>query len=188
MLQLSDNFGDAQVTDDYLLAVLSGQRVTASLVVDEDGSTQDVNGGSKLLGGDTDLQWLRALRSRSDLVVTGGVTYRAEQYRMPRNADLAVFSRSPLTAPQGYQDSPRFLPFVGARESISAELTKLRGKYRTIHLEFGAQTLFPVTRELGLGIWLSSQYKSGIDYFCEESQLRQLHALRVNDLHIAYCL
>ncbi len=188
MLQLSDTFGAAQVTAAYLVAILSGQRVTASLVVDEVGSTKDMDGGSRLLGGDTDLMWLRALRSRANLVVTGGATYRAEQYRMPKRADLAVFSRSLLTAPEGFQDSPRFLPYVGARESISAELRKLVANYQNVHLEFGAQTLIPVSRDLGIGIWLSSQFKSGIDLFCDQNEIRQEHALRVNDLHIAYCL
>lgn len=176
------------MSENYLLAILAGQRLTSSLVVDAIGSTVDQNGSSKLLGGEADLVWLRALRSRVNLVVTGGATYRAEQYRMPRSADLAVFSRSPLVAPSGFEDSPRFLPFVGEQQSLSGEILELMNKYQHIHLEFGAQTLIPILRQLGFGIWISSQFKSGIEAFCLENGMRQRHAIKVKDLHIAYCL
>ncbi|MEY4990446.1 MAG: hypothetical protein RIS08_672 [Actinomycetota bacterium] len=188
MLQLSETFGEAKVTDAYLVAMLSGQRLTASLVVDEIGSTKDKNGGSRLLGGDADLQWLRALRSRVDLVVTGGATYRTEQYRMPKRADLAVFSRGPLLAPEGFESSPRFLPLVGEHRSLSGELAKLMNRYSNIHLEFGALTLIPILRELGFGVWVSSQFNTGIDTFCSDHDMRCVHVIQLEDLHIAYCL
>ncbi len=187
LLLLSDSLGSAAVGDSYLSALASGAIITASLVVDRRGETRDAEGGSKLLGGETDLLWLRTLRGRANLVVTGGKTYRAEHYKMPRNADLAVFSRSELTAPSGFEDSPRFIAKVGEGLLLAAEVRGLAENYRNLHLEFGAETMLPLTRQLGIGIWVSSEFEQGIESFCEANNLKPLHTVRVQDLLIAYC-
>lgn len=187
MLQLEDSLGVASVNPSFFRALVAGERISSSLVVDEYGATRDLSGGSKQLGGATDLIWLKALRSRVDLVVTGGNTYRTEQYRMPKTAALAVFSRSEIKPPAGYNGSPRFLPQVGEFSSLSDQIKNLSRNYPRLHLEFGPQTLVPLLRELGIGVWVSSQYEDGLVRFCHEHSLAQVHLIRVEDLYLAHC-
>lgn len=186
MLPVSDRFGPAVLADSFLAALLAGSKITASLVVDSDGDTTDEMGGSKLLGGPTDLDWLRALRRDASLVVTTGKTYRAEEYRMPKSAHLAVFSRSRLAPPVGLDRSERFIE-LGEVASISKTIQALALDFKRIHLELGPSTLLPTCKELGLGIWISSLERSGIALFCEKQKLAVLHEVQVNDLVIAYC-
>lgn len=188
MLAITDSFGAAAVGDSYLLGLLSGQKITASLVVSELGSTRDSEGGSKLLGGETDLLWLRTLRSRAELVITSGKTYRAESYRMPKRADLMVFSKSEITPPVVISNDQSFIPKVGDYESLAAEVLAAAQDYRFVHLEFGPSTLLPIARELGVGIWVSSLSRKGIETFCEANNLSARNHLQVEDLALSYCL
>ena len=106
---------------------------------------------------------------------------------MPKFADLAVFSRSPVQPPQGFEHSPRFLSRVGNFPSVTAELRQLSNQYKSIHIEFGPHMLVGITRELGSGIWISSQFSSGIDSFCAQHNLTPIHRFAISDLSIAYC-
>ncbi|MEY4994850.1 MAG: hypothetical protein RLZ65_699 [Actinomycetota bacterium] len=187
MLQLEDSLGLASANQSVFHALVAGERISSSLVVDEYGATVDLSGGSKQLGGPTDLLWLKALRSRVNLVVTGGNTYRTEQYRMPKTAALAVFSRSGVKAPAGYEGSPRFLPQIGELASLSDQIKNLNQNFPRLHLEFGPQTLLPVLKELGIGVWVSSQYEVGLDRFREQNSLTAVHRIRVQDLYLAHC-
>jgi len=187
LLTLTDSLGSAGVGDGYLQALAAGARISASLVVDHSGGTQDSSGGSKQLGGETDLLWLKTLRSRADVVVTGGKTYRTEQYKMPRTADLAVFSRGELRPPSGFEDSPRFIARGDQGLSLASEVRSFEKRYRNIQLEFGAATLVPLVKELGIGIWISSQFEEGIQGFCGAYELEIVHSVKAHDLLIAYC-
>lgn len=186
MSTLRDYFGLAELSDSYLDAALAGSKVTASLVVGPAGEAQDELGGSKQLGGETDLIWLRALRAKADAVITGGNTYRTENYRMPKSADLVVFSRNQLLAPEGFADSPRFR-LLEPETSILDSIAMLKLDYPRIHLEFGPKTLLPIISSLGVGAWVSSQFEQGIKRFCEGANLQAIHAFQYRDLHIAYC-
>ena len=65
----------------------------ASLVVDSKGNTVGLDGTSKSVGNQTDLQLLIALRSKASLIVTTGETARSEQYRPSRFAPIAFITR-----------------------------------------------------------------------------------------------
>lgn len=186
MLPVSDHFGSASLSDSFLDALLAGSKITASLVVDSAGETQDKQGGSKLLGGPTDLLWLRALRRNANLVVTSGKTYRAEKYRMPKSANLAVFSRSRLSPPEELDNPQRFIE-LGEVPSIPQVVQTLAKDYSRIHLELGPSTLIPTCKELELGIWISSLEPTGVTAFCDKHQLSVVHEIRAKDLVIAYC-
>lgn len=186
MLPVSDQFGPSALSDSYFAALLAGSRITASLVVDSEGDYQDEQGGSKLLGGETDLLWLRALRRNAALVLTSGKTYRAEQYRMPKSAHLAVLSRSRLSPPEGLDNQARFIE-LGEVPSIPRAVQALVSDFKRVHLELGPSTLIPTCKELGLGIWISSLEESGVLAFCHHHELAVLHEVKVNDLVIAYC-
>ncbi len=186
LLPISDRFGQSVLSNSFLIALLAGSSITASLVVDADGHTQDENGGSKLLGGPTDLLWLRALRQNANLVVTSGKTYRVEEYRMPKHAHLGVFSRSELSPPEDLDSPERFLQ-LGEVESVSSSNRTLVTQFNRVHLELGPSTLLPTCKELGIGVWVSCLNRAGILAFCERSGLAISHEIKISDLVIAYC-
>jgi riboflavin biosynthesis pyrimidine reductase len=63
------------------------------MVIGGAGETKDSNGSSRGISNELDRKLIGHLRGLSDVVVTGGATARAENYRKPNAADLAVISR-----------------------------------------------------------------------------------------------
>jgi len=166
-LQLTDAIGHAEVAEDFFRGLSAGQRVTGSLVVSESGDFQDQQGGSKNLGGETDLRWLISLRRRAEVVVTSGKTFRVENYRMPKAADLAVFSRSPLDT-SGLVIKPEqqvlWLGNEQATNYVSAVNHLLEFGYKQIHIEFGPTGIAELLQaKFDFALWLSSESTSGLD-------------------------
>ena len=68
--------------------------VRLNMIVGPNGEFVDDAGSSRGLSNDLDRKLIGHLRRRSDVVVTGGNTARAERYRVPSHCALAVISSS----------------------------------------------------------------------------------------------
>lgn len=68
--------------------------VRLNMIVGPSGEFVDDSGSSRGLSNELDRKLIGHLRRRSDVVVTGGNTARAEQYRVPSHCALAVISSS----------------------------------------------------------------------------------------------
>lgn len=148
--------------------------LTASLVLGQDGNHVDVNGTSKLLGGTTDLELLKFFRSRSSWVLTTGATARAERYRIPSKAKLAILSRQgELALPETLDASEVTLLGSDFPVSIASAIEHLENLIPGhIHLEFGPQTLLAALTEIDrLQIILSSEFETGARNFAEANNL-----------------
>jgi len=148
--------------------------LTASLVLGQDGNHVDVNGTSKLLGGPADLELLKYFRSRSSWVLTTGATARAERYRIPSKAKLAVLSRQgELALPETLDASEVTVLGSDFPMSIASAILHLEDlDPGGIHLEFGPQTLLTAHAEIDrLQIILSSEFETGASNFAETSNL-----------------
>lgn len=106
----------------------------ASFVVDQQGNHAGVDGSSKSISNNLDLQLLLALRSKCSVIVTTGATARAEEYKSSRFAPIAFLTKnrnslndvpavnSPGTHPNIFLDSKQVeLNFL----ELSIELRKL---------------------------------------------------------------
>ena len=148
--------------------------LTASLVLGQDGNHVDVNGTSKLLGGPADLELLKYFRSRSSWVLTTGATARAERYRIPSKAKLAVLSRQgELALPETLDASEVTVLGSDFPMSIASAISHLENlDPGGIHLEFGPQTLLTAHAEIDrLQILLSSEHETGASNFAEANNL-----------------
>ena len=148
--------------------------LTASLVLGQDGNHVDVNGTSKLLGGPADLELLKYFRSRSSWVLTTGATARAERYRIPSKAKLAVLSRQgELALPETLDASEVNVLGSDFPMSIASAILHLENlDPGGIHLEFGPQTLLTAHAEIDrLQIILSSEHETGASNFAEANNL-----------------
>ena len=148
--------------------------LTASLVLGQDGNHVDVNGTSKLLGGPADLELLKYFRSRSSWVLTTGATARAERYRIPSKAKLAVLSRQgELALPETLDASEVTVLGSDFPMSIASAILHLENlDPGGIHLEFGPQTLLTAHAEIDrLQIILSSEHGTGASKFAEANNL-----------------
>lgn len=68
--------------------------VRLNMIVGANGEFVDGTGSSRGLSNELDRKLIGHLRRRSDVVVTGGNTARAEKYRVPSHCYLAVISNS----------------------------------------------------------------------------------------------
>lgn len=68
--------------------------VRLNMIVGPNGEFIDDTGSSRALSNELDRKLIGHLRRRADVVVTGGSTARAEQYRVPSHCSLAVISKS----------------------------------------------------------------------------------------------
>jgi len=154
-------------------------------VVSPEGAFVGANGASTGIGNRTDFELLMHLRSRSDVVLTSGVTARMERYRHPTTADLAVFTRG-----------PKFVPFGGTGNSVvhipaevedySSAVAYLQAQgYEAIHTEFGATGFSALSVDDKVVALLSSTSPEGIENFCDQRGLIVISQVQIEDLHIA---
>lgn len=137
-MKLLDRFGAAEVSPSFLNALVAGAELTASLVVSEQGDFVDAEGTSKGLGSPADRVWLGALRRQSQVVLTSGATFRAEAYRMPKTADLAVLTRKQLDSSHLEPKTGQHFHLLGGQDSYRSSISTLQGiGYERIHVEFG---------------------------------------------------
>ena len=159
--------------------------VTASLVVGPSGEHSGPDGSSAGLGNLTDRQLLIFLRTRAEIVLTSGLTARMENYRMPKSADLAIFTKGP--AYRIHEDSARELIHIphGIIDFAQAvEHLRQRG-YRRIHTEFGPTGFLSLATLPTVTAIISSQHFEGIVEFCRIHDVDQLGVVQLEDLYIA---
>lgn len=157
--------------------------ITASLVVDSQGSAVGPAGTSKGIGNQTDFELLVYLRRRCEVVLTSGLTALKEHYRMPRGADLAILttrSESDFDIPAG-EASLLFLS--GGYHASLKELADLG--YSRVHTEFGPTGFTALVAADSVDALLSSTSEAGIKAFCDSQELRPEATLQISDLHIA---
>lgn len=162
--------------------------ITASMVVSASGSHLDPDGTSKLLGGAADLELLKTFRNRADWVLTTGLTARAESYRLPKTASLAVLTRS---GKAGLPNSlrPEQVRIIGSDEEVEAGtaialLTKSRES--TIHIEFGPATLVPlIQQDPRIELYVSSEFETGPENFALRHNLQLGRQVWIDGLFIS---
>lgn len=171
--------------DPALLSAINKAEITSSFVVDEIGSFVNEAGNSKGIGNQTDLELLRALRAKSEVVLTSGLTARAEQYTMPKHADLAIFTARGVSGlglkPRAGQKLQILTPplVTGYQAAISA----IKTQYQFIHVEFGWEGTKAIRNHIDLFI-LSSKQRQGIDIFVEKLDLVSTATFELPDLSI----
>lgn len=160
MLQVTDSFGQYESEPAALFKeYVSGYSVTASLVADEFGSTVSSQGNSKGIGNDTDLALLIALRRQSEVILTSGKTFRCDQYKFPRSADLAVLTTQNLEI-----EAPAGQRLTLLRNGYTSSIRELKNAgYSRIHIEYGVTGISKLVEESQLdALVLSSQSITGL--------------------------
>ena len=173
---------------DYFKGFVSGFSLTASLVVDQNGSTVTAAGDSKGIGDSVDLALLIALRRQSELVLTSGLTFRQEVYKMPKNADLAVFSRNPvdfsgLDLPEGANSF-----WIGPEKAIgylqALDVCRSLG-YEAVHIEFGEQGISELYSQKRIdALFISSVHPAGLERFIARMGYSPLMRTEISGLSI----
>ncbi len=158
---VTDPFGAYSVlTTAYLKELVAGFAITASLVCDDEGNTVNQSGSSAGLGNQTDLALLVALRRKSQLVLTSGRTFRADSYRFPKQADLAVLTNQSIQIdiPAGQRLLTKNSGYTKAVLELCAE------GYSRIHIEYGITGIRELVAHRQLdALFLSSESLSGVD-------------------------
>lgn len=160
MPQITDAFGSYSVdAGQYFRQLAAGFRVTASLVCDAKGKTVGESGSSQGLGNDTDLALLVALRRQSEVILTSGASFRADEYSFPKQSDLAVLTRKgvEITAPEGQ----KLIQVSSGYPQAVDDLRQLR--YAKIHVEYGVTGIKELIENRRLdALFLSSTDKNGV--------------------------
>jgi hypothetical protein len=178
-----------QILPTSLLDQFEAARVTTSFVVDAAGASINSSGNSKGLGNETDLELLRALRAQAEVVLTSGLTARLENYRMPRHADLAIFTRAGVRGldlkPRAGQKLQLLTPPV--INSYQAALDTVNQKYQSVHVEFGLTGVKELAKSIDLFV-ISSQHPGGAALFLDELQVPGVEEFELSGLFITLAL
>ncbi len=181
MPQVTDSFGSYRLASpSFFKQLVSGFAVTASLVCDEQGRTVSPLGSSKGLGNATDLELLIALRRQASVVLTSGATFRADEYRFPRSADLAVLSRHSVDI-EVPASRKLHLSASGFGEAIDELLNR---QYGRIHVEYGLTGITEVVAK-GLldALFLSSKSRDGVQRLAKNLGVEPTF-IELSDLYI----
>ncbi len=164
--QITDPFGSFSArVETYFKELVSGYDLTASLVCDENGNTVNREGSSAGIGNQTDLALLIALRRKSQVVLTSGETFRADQYRFPKFADLAVLTRGSIdiAVPVG-----QHLLILDSSYSRAIGDLISRG-YLRVHIEFGLTGIQELVSQSRLdALFLSSTSLQGVHMLAQK--------------------
>lgn len=186
-MQLLDPLGSSRVEPGFFDSLIAGCRITASLVVSEDGDFVSSDGTSKGLSDSADRAWLSALRRNAQVVLTTGETFRAEQYRMPKTADLAVMTKSRIdTDHLEPRPGQRFhqlndLPSFGSGIS---ELGKLG--YQKVHVEFGPTGMKELLKSnLDFTLFLTGNSREALEVAAGKLGASSSHLCKVDTVFIA---
>ncbi len=168
---------------DLEFSALNPGPVTGSLVVGSRGETIGPGGNSNGLASKTDRSLLVWFRSRSEIVLTGGLTAEIENYGMPSQARLAIFTASKRNYPQLAESLdevvwPRAENYFGALQQLSVM------GFTMIHTEFGAAGFVDLVMADVIDGFVSSNFASGIEQFCHAENLEIAEVHQVSDLVI----
>ncbi len=167
-------------------SLCSGVMISGSLVTSETGKFVDTEGTSNGISSATDRAWLGALRRNSQVVLTSGKTFRAESYRMPKTADLAVLSNAGVSTHDLVIPEGRNLHLLGPMESFTAGVHKLRQLgYGRIHLEFGPTGMREVLgSNLRPSVFLSGPSRQSLELAADNLGARLQYLCLVEGLHL----
>jgi riboflavin biosynthesis pyrimidine reductase len=118
-------------------AELHGVRV--NLVQGLGGVTSDANGSSRGISNSDDRDLLLHLRSLADVLLTDGETARLERYKIPKNSDLAVFTRKGYVPETGTSEH-RLIEIADESLANAIDVLKTLG-YQRILIEAGPNLL-----------------------------------------------
>lgn len=181
MQQVTDAFGSfASPAPDYFRQLVSGFAVTASLVCDESGNTISSDGSSTGLGNDTDLALLVAMRRQAQVIVTSGKTLRADNYRFPKFADLAVLTnhKVDIVAPEGQ----KLIVSSSGYDQLIQELS--RSGYTRMHVEYGVTGIKELIAKNVLdALLVSSKQLSGVEALSRELKVSPI-IIQLDDLYV----
>lgn len=168
---------------DLDFSVLDPGSITGSLVVGSRGEAIGPRGNSNGLATKTDRSLLVWLRSRSEIVLTGGLTAEIENYSMPSQAGLAIFTASERNYPQlaGRLDEvvwPKADNYSGALQQLCVM------GFTMIHTEFGTAGFVELVMAGLIDGFVSSNSASGIEQFCHSEYLEIAELHQVSDLVI----
>jgi hypothetical protein len=165
---------------EYFRELVSGFAITASLVSDQHGNTVSTEGSSAGLGNDTDRSLLVALRRQSEVILTSGKTFRADRYKFPKHADLAVLTNQELNIP-----TPAGQKLIVSDLSYQQVLMDLRSKgYKRGHVEYGTTGIRALIEAKALdALLLSSRHKSGVLALAMELKVEPI-LLELEDLYV----
>lgn len=185
-MQLLDPLGSATVSAVALESLASGVRISASLVVSESGQFSGEEGSSKSLSSSVDRLWLSTLRKASQVVLTSGETFRVEQYRMPKTADLAVLTRTELDT-SGLQPSAQQSVHLLRSPSFEAAVADCQALgYQDIHIEFGPTGIMALlASQLRFTLFLSGPSAHSLEVAAESLGAKPSHLCQVGGLHLA---
>jgi hypothetical protein len=179
--QVTDTLGTYTTpAAEYFRQLVAGLSVTASLVCDETGITVSKEGSSAGLGNETDLALLVALRRHAQVIVTSGKTLRADNYRFPKSADLAVLTNHEvdLVAPEGQKLLVSSYGYVQLVNELA------RSGYERIHVEYGITGMKEILEADVLdGLFLSSMHRSGVEELSKELKVSPI-ILELGDLYV----
>lgn len=181
LLRVTDAFGGFPTdASEFFKQLVSGFSTTASLVCDELGNTVSANGDSKGLGNATDLALLIALRRQSQVILTSGKTFRNDQYKFPRQSDLAVLSASTFAV-----EAPLGRNFVLLRDGYSHAIGELRAKgYSRIHVEYGITGITELLAKQGLdALLISSKSPAGLSSLAQTLGVTPV-MIELSDLYV----
>lgn len=181
MQKVTDTFGSfSATTTDYFRQLVSGFAVTASLVCDENGKTTSSDGSSSGLGNETDLALLVAMRRQAQVIVTSGRTLRADNYRFPKSADLAVLTNQQvdIVEPVGQ----KLIVSNSGYEQLIQELS--HSGYTRMHVEYGVTGIKELIAGSALdALLLSSKQRSGVDALSRELKVLPT-IIQLDDLYV----
>lgn len=125
--------------DDRLAALVAESFDSAlvhSIALDSAGNYYGEDQSSKSISDASDNEWLMFLRSKADLIVTSGKTFRAESYRQSRFCPIVVISR---TVSQTIDSDTSRFPISFSTLEDCIDLIKRSGK---VLLESGPNLAF----------------------------------------------
>lgn len=172
-----------------LLALIADANITTSFVVDRDGQVARESGSSQGIGNATDKRLLGALRSSSEVVLTSGLTARVDRYRMPKTADLAIYTRQGVSELNLEPVPPQRLWIFGESEAgdyLEALNHLLSIGYQRIHVEFGPTGFAQLKPHLDLKV-ISSIGNEGLERFTEQHNLSAKATFELEDLIVWAC-
>ena len=181
MLQVTDPFGQYESDPAaFFKEYVSGFSVTASLVADEFGGTVSSQGNSKGIGNETDLALLIALRRQSEVILTSGKTFRCDQYKFPRSADLAVLTSQNLEI-----EAPAGQRFTLLRNGYTSSIRELKNAgYSRIQIEYGVTGIAQLVEQSQLdALVLSSQSITGLRALSEKLGVEP-NVAELSDLYV----
>jgi len=185
-LQLTDRLGNVQLTDAILDALCAGALISASLVVSDEGLFVDPDGVSLGISSKTDRAWLAALRRNCEVVLTSGRTYRAEGYRMPKSANLAILSREFVDTSHLVVGEGQRLHVLGEMPSVSEAIRELVSLgYSRIHVEFGRTSMRELlASEVRVSLFLSGPSERSLEQAAQALGTNIEHLAQLDDLHL----